>query len=206
MSAKNPDIETRLGRHPDIVVRRSPAVLWTGVAVSAVILVCWALLLVNAAAVQADFAAHQDTAVTLNQRVGSRFGLLIGAVALPLIAILPLALGWIFSKRYFRRATGTRLVRGYRGIFPGTSQQGAEFQELARTRDPAVIGAMNAGGERGNLIVEGWVAAADRVGYVGTFAFDLREDPHWELVEFSGPDFDSYLAVFGGSPHGTGKR
>jgi len=201
MSAKNPDIATRLRRHPDIVVRRSPAVLWTGIAVSAAILVCWALLLVNASAVSADFASHQDTAVTLNQRFGSRFGVLVGAVALPLIAVLPLVLGWYFSARFFRRATSTRLVRGYRGIFPGTSEQGAEFQNLARTRDPAVIGAMNAGGERGNLIVEGWVAAPDRVGYVGTYAFDLREDPHWELVEFSGQDFDAYLAVFG-----NGKR
>ena len=203
MSAKNPDIATRLKRHPDIVVRRSPVVLWIGIGVSAAILVCWALLLLNMAALQADFASHQDTAVTLNQRIGSRFGVLIGAVALPLIAILPAALGWYFSPRFFRRATGTRLVRGYRGIFPGTSQQGAEFQNLVRTRDPAVIGAMNAGAERGNLIVEGWAAPADRVGYVGTFAFDLREDPQWELVEFSGPDFDSYLAVFGGAAGGA---
>lgn len=196
MSTKNPDIATRLRTHPDIVVRRSPALLAIGFGLGILILIGWVFLLLNARELGSEFASHQSSAVTVNQRVGSRFGVLIGAVALPVIALLPMILGWVFSRRYFRRATGTQLKRGYRGIFPGTAQQGAEFQNLARTRDAAVIGAMNAGAERGNLIIEGWVAEADQVAYVGTYAFDLREDPQWELVEFSGPDFAAYRAVF----------
>lgn len=198
MSSKNPDIATRLRKHPDIVVRRSPAILAIGFGLGALILIGWILLLVNARELSSEFTSHQDTAVTLNQRIGSRFGVLIGAIALPVIALLPMILGWIFSARFFRRETGTRLRRGYRGYFPGTSQQGAEFQDLVRTRDAGVIGSMNEGAERGNLAIEGWVAEADRVAYVGTFAYDLREDPHWELVEFSGPDFAAYETVFSG--------
>lgn len=197
MSSRNPLIETRLRNHPDIVRRRSPAFVWAGVACSALILLCWALLLVNAAQLGSQFAEHQESAVTLNQRVGSRFGVLIGVIALPVLALLPLALSWFLSPRYYRRATGTRLRRGYRGIFPGTSAQGGEFQNLLRTRDASIIGPMNPSTERGNLIVEGWVASPDRVGYVGTYAFDLREDPHWELVDFSGDDYPTYEEIFG---------
>ncbi len=197
MSSKNPDIATRLRRHPDIEVRRSPAVLAIGFGIGALILLAWLLLFINSRELSAEFAEHQDTAATLNQRVGSRFGVLIGLFALPVIAVLPMFLGWQFSPRFFRRQTGSRLKRGYRAFFPGTSQQGAEFQNLVRTRDAAVIGSMNEGAEKGNLIVEGWSSHADRVAYVGTFAFDLREDPQWELVTFQGTDFDTYETVFG---------
>lgn len=197
MSKKNPDIQARLRAHPDIVTRRSPALLAVGAVLSALVLVCWVLLLINAADLSQEFGEHQQSAVTLNQRVGSRFGVLIGAIALPVLAVLPFALAWIFSKRFYRRGTGTRVRRGYRGIFPGTAQQGADFQRLARTRDASVIGTMNSGAERGNLIIEGWAAHDDRVGYVGTYAFDLREDPEWELVEFSGPHYHDYEQVFG---------
>ena len=203
MTSGNPDIETRLRAHPGIAMRRSPALLCLGAGAAAIILLAWVLLLVNAAELAQQFAEHRDTAVTLNQRVGSRFGVLIGAVALPVLALLPLLLSWYFSKRYYRRDTGTRVRRGYRGVFPGTSAQGEEFQRLARTRDASVIGPMNPGVERGNLIVEAWAAREDRVGYVGTFAFDLREDPGWEIVEFAGPHFDDYEQIFGSRAGGT---
>src|SRR5690606_1936018 len=94
---------------------------------------------------RAEFAESQDSAVTLNQRIGSRFGVLIGVIALPFIALLPMLLGWFLSPRFFRKATGTRLRRGYRGIFPGTAAQGADFQNLARSRDASIIGPMNEG-------------------------------------------------------------
>ena len=196
MTSKNPDINTRLRRHPDIVMRRSGPVLWAGAAVTVVLLICWVLLLANAAQLSQDFASHQQSAVTVNQRIGSRFGVLIGAIALPVLALLPLLLAWFFSPRYIRRATGSRLRRDYRGVFAGTSAQGAEFQQLARTRNAAIIGPMHQGVEKGNLIVEAWSAADDGVGYVGTFAFDLREDPGWELVDFSGPNYGDYRQIF----------
>lgn len=196
MTTKNPDINTRLRRHPDIVIRRSAPVLWAGAAGAVVLLICWVLLLTNAAQLSQDFASHQQSAVTVNQRIGSRFGVLIGAVALPILALLPLLLAWFFSPRYVRRATGNRLRRDYRGVFAGTSAQGAEFQQLARTRNAAIIGPMHQGVEKGNLIVEAWSAADDGVGYVGTFAFDLREDPGWELVDFSGPSYADYRQIF----------
>ncbi|MGO3147306.1 MAG: hypothetical protein ACTIJ6_06480 [Leucobacter sp.] len=197
MRSKNPDIAARLQRHPDILMHRSQAILAIGIGVGILILIGWVMLLVNASEIRAEFAENQDAAVTLNQRVGSRFGVLIGVIALPCIALLPMLLGWFLSPRFFCKATGTRLIRGYRGIFPGTTVQGADFQNLLRTRDASVIGPMNAEAERGNLIVEGWIAAADKVGYVGTYAFDLRDDPHWEIVEFSGPDFAAYQQIFG---------
>lgn len=182
---------------PRIVMRRSPALLLLGAAISLVILVAWVLLLLGASDLSQQFASHEESAVTLNQRVGSRFGVVIGAVALPVLALLPLALTWFFSKRYYHRDTGSRVRREYRGIFPGTSQQGADFQQLVRSRDASVIGPMNPGSERGNLIIEGWVAAEDRVGYVGTFAFDLGEDPGWEIVDFSDQKFADYEQIFG---------
>ena len=80
MTTKNPDINTRLRRHPDIVMRRSAPVLWAGAAGAVVLLICWVLLLTNAAQLSQDFASHQQSAVTVNQRIGSRFGVLIGAV------------------------------------------------------------------------------------------------------------------------------
>lgn len=197
MSRRGPTIEQRLAAHPDVVRRRSPMVLALGVLVSIVILVLWLWLLANAARLGAEWAELQGSAVTLNQRIGSRFGVLIGLVSLPVLALLPLALGWLLSARFHRRATGTRLRRSYHATFAGDVQQGEDFQRLLRTRDETRIGAMNPSTARGNLIVDGWAAVDDRVGYVGVFAFDAREDPHWELVEFAGPDFECYLRVFG---------
>lgn len=189
-------IPGRLRAHPEIVVRRSPALVWTGVAIAAAILVGWVLLVANAAALTAEFAGLQDGAVTVNQRIGSRFGVLIGVIGLPILALLVFLAFFFAAQRYYRRATGTRLRRTYKGVFASPVGAGGVFQEQLRTRDPGVLGTMNAGSDKGNLVIEGWSADADAVAYVATFEFSNRVDPGWELVEFAGPDFAAYQRVF----------
>ena len=196
MSSKNPDIAARLRTHPAVVRRHSAAIVWAGIAGAVVLIALWVWLLMNAVQLSADFASYQDSAVTLNQRVGSHFGVLIGVVSLPIFAALSFYLGWVFSYRYFVRTTGSPLTRCYRGYFPGTEAQGADFQNLLRTRDPAVIGTMNSSSEKGNLIVEAWHSPADHVGIAGTYAYSHRQDPGWELVEFSGPAYAAFEQIF----------
>lgn len=195
MSKKNPDIETRLRRHPSIAMRRSPVAIWIGTAAFLAIMACWVYVIVNGSELAQQFS--QVEGGTVRYRVGRQFGVLIGILGLPFVAISVFVSYWYFSKRYFLRATGTRLRRSYRGIFPSSSHEGEAFQQQLRTRDRGVIGSMNAGVDRGNLIIEGWVAEPDQVAFVGVFAFDLKRDPHWELVEFSGDDFPTYQAIFG---------
>lgn len=45
MSTKNPSIEARLRRHPDLATTRAPAIVWGGVVLAALILIGWVLLL-----------------------------------------------------------------------------------------------------------------------------------------------------------------
>lgn len=196
VTAKHPDIAARLRTHPDITSRRSRAVLITGAAAAAVILIGWVILLANSAALTAEFAELQDGAVTLNQRVGSRFGVLIGIIGMPIFALLVLLSAFLLSRRFARRATGTPLRKTFSGAWNSTPEQGAAFQEMLRTRDPNVIGSMNAGADKGSLLVEGWSADADRVAYVGVYHFGLQADPGWELVEFAGENFARYDAIF----------
>lgn len=195
MSKKNPDIETRLRRHPSIAMRRSPVAVWIGIAAFLAIMACWVYVIMNGSELAQQFS--QVEGGTVRYRVGRQFGVLIGILGLPFVAISVFVMCWYFSKRYFLRTTGTRLRRGYRGIFPSSSHEGEAFQQQLRTRDRGVIGSMNAGVDRGNLIIEGWVAEPDQVAFVGVYAFDLKSDPHWELVEFSGTDFPTYQAIFG---------
>ena len=112
--AKAPGIPDRLRAHPDIVTRRSAPLVWTGVAIAAAILLGWVLLLVNSTAIGADFAELQDSAVTINQRIGSNFGVLIGAIALPIVALMAFGSFFYLSRRYARRATGTPVRRTFR--------------------------------------------------------------------------------------------
>lgn len=194
--ASSYSIPGRLRAHPDIVTRRSPALVWTGVAIAAALLIGWVLLIVNAAALTAEFAELQDGAVTINQRIGSRFGVLLGVIVLPILALLVFFAFFFLSQHYYRRATGTRLRRTYKGVFAAPLGAGGAFQEQLRTRDAGVLGTMNASTDKGNLVIEGWSADADAVAYVATFEFSNRVDPGWELVEFAGPDFAAYQRVF----------
>lgn len=194
--ARNPSIETRLRRHPDIRTRRAPGVLGGALAVAAAVLVGWVLLILNAQELTAEFAEMQDTAVTVNQRVGSRFGVLLGIIFLPLIAISIVVAGFRLSLRFARTDTGTPLTRAYQGAFALTAQHGEDFQRVLRSTSAEVIGTLSASGTRGNLVVEGWHAEADRVAYVGVFVFDLKTDPGWELVEFAGDDYPDFAQVF----------
>lgn len=194
--ARNPSIETRLRRHPDIRSRRSPGVLGGALVVAAAILVGWLLLIVHAQELTAEFAEMQETAVTMNQRVGSRFGVLIGIIFLPLMAASVVVAGFALSLRFARSDTGTPLTRAYRGAFALTAQHGEDFQRVLRSKSADVIGTLSASGTRGNLVVEGWHAAADRVAYAGVYAFDVKTDPGWELVEFQGPDYAAFAQVF----------
>lgn len=200
MAKKDLSIPGRLRAHPDIVVRRAPAMIWAGVALAAVIVVVWIFMIVNAAALTAEFAELQEGSVTLNQRIGSRFGVLIGVIFLPILALLVFFTFFFLSQRYYRRATGTRLRRTYKGAFASPIGAGGVFQEQLRTRDPAVLGTMNESSDKGNLVIEGWSAAADAVAYVAVFEFSNSVDPGWELVEFAGPDFASYQRVFRSMP------
>lgn len=193
--AKAPGIPDRLRAHPDIVTRRSAPLVWTGVAIAAALLLGWVLLLVNSAAIGAEFTELQDSAVTINQRIGSNFGVLIGAVALPILALMAFGSFFFFSRRYARRATGTPVRRTYRAVFASPVGAGAVFHEQLSTRDPHVIGTMKEGTDRGNLVIEGWSADEDRVAYVGVFEFSHR-GPGWDFVEFAGDDFDAYQQIF----------
>lgn len=196
MATKNPDIRARLRAHPGIVRRRSVPVLVTGGLVAAAVLTAWILLLVNGAALQAEFAELQDGAVTVNQRVGSRFGVLLGILGLPVLLASVIVLTLYGSRRWVMRETGTPLRRTYRGVFRTGAGAGQRFQDLIRTRDAGVVGRMGESAEKGNLVVEGWSADADRVALVGVYEFSLQADPQWELVEFDGPAFDQYDAIF----------
>src|SRR3546814_299851 len=184
MAAKNPDIRARLRAHPAVARRRSIPVLVTGGLVAAAVLVAWILLLVNGAALQADFAELQDGAVTVNQRIGSRFGVLLGILGLPVFLAAVIVLTLYGSRRWVLRDTGTPLRRTYRGVFRTGAGAGQRFQDLIRTRDAAVVGRMGESSEKGNLVVEGWSADADRMALVGVYEFSLPADPQWELVEF----------------------
>lgn len=193
--AKAPGIPDRLRARPDIVTRRSAPLVWTGVAIAAALLLGWVLLLVNATALGDEFAELRDSAVTINQRVGANFGVLIGAIALPIVALLLFGTFFYFSRRYARRATGTPVRRTYRAVFASPVGAGAVFHEQLSTRDPNVIGTMKEGTDRGNLVIEGWSADADRVAYVGVFEF-THKGPGWDLVEFAGDDFAAYEQIF----------
>ena len=193
--AKTMSIPDRLRAHPDIVMRRSAPLVWTGVAIAVAILIGWALLLANAAAIGGDFAELQDSAVTVKQRVGSRFGVLIGAIGLPIFALMAFGTFFYLSRRYVRRATGTRVKRTYKGVFATGAGAGQAFHDQLRTRDPQIIGTMNEGTDQGNLVIEGWSADADHVAYVAVFEFSDR-GPGWDLVEFAGDDFDTYDNIF----------
>ena len=179
--AKTMSIPDRLRAHPDIVMRRSAPLVWTGVAIAVAILIGWALLLANAAAIGGDFAELQESAVTVKQRVGSRFGVLIGAIGLPIFALMAFGTFFYLSRRYARRATGTRVKRTYKDVFATGACAGQAFYDQLRTRDPQIIGTMNEGTDQGNLVIEGWSADADRVAYVAVFEFSDR-GPGWDLV------------------------
>lgn len=138
----------------------------------------------------------QDTAVTVRQRIGSRFGVLIGVIFLPLLAIAVFVAMWGVSLRYVHRATGSRLVRTYRGAHALTAEHAEQFQQVLRSRSAAVIGTLNPSVHRGNVVVEAWAVPAERVAYVAVYAFSPKEDPHWEIVDFAGPDYDEYEQVF----------
>jgi hypothetical protein len=196
MAAKNPDIRARLSAHPAVTRRRSIPVLVTGGLIAAAVLVGWILLVVNAAALQAEFAELQDGAVTLNQRVGSRFGVLLGILGLPLFLTAVIVVTLYGSRRWALRETGTPLRRTYRGVFRTGPGAGQRFQDLIRTRDAGVVGRMGESVDKGNLVVEGWSADADRVALVGVYEFSLPGDPGWELVRFDGAAFDQYNAIF----------
>ena len=196
MTAKNLSIETRLRRHPDIRSRRSGVVIGITIAVTLMVLVGWMLLIAHSRELTAEFAELQDTAVTVNQRVGSRFGVLLGIIFLPIMAICITFAGWAMSQRFVRRGSATPLKRTYRGAFALSAQHGDDFYEVLSTRSAEVIGTLHPSRDRGNLVIEAWCADADEVAYVGVYAFDLKHDPGWELVEFSGADFSAYKRVF----------
>src|SRR3546814_16327670 len=134
MAAKNPDIRARLRAHPAVARRRSIPVLVTGGLVAAAVLVAWILLLVNGAALQADFAELQDGAVTVNQRIGSRFGVLLGILGLPVFLAAVIVLTLYGSRRWVLRDTGTPLRRTYRGVRSEERRVGKECVSTCRSR------------------------------------------------------------------------
>ena len=175
---------------------RAPKVFWGGAAASLLILAAWVVLLVRAPELSAEFAELEQTAATVNQRVGSRFGVLLGIIFLPLIAVAVFIACRAASLRFVRRGTGSSLRRRYRGAFALTADHGEAFQQVLRTRSPETIGTLADSEDRGNLVVEAWASERDRVAYVGVHAISLKHDPGWELVEFEGPDYSAFEQVF----------
>ncbi len=192
MSRKNPDIATALRRHPAVRSRRSPARICIGVIAAALVMLFWLYIVLNAQELREEFAATGG--VTLNQRIGSHFGVLIGILGLPPLALIAFLSFFLTSRIFFLAATGTRLLRTYHGAFAATIEQAQSFYDRLRTRDRDQIGTLHEL-PRGNCMVQGWSADADRVAFV-CLSREKTRGVDWPAVEFAGADYDVYREAF----------
>lgn len=185
-----PSIPRSLTAHPDLLRKRAPAILFSLLGVALLVLILWVWLLINRESLAAE--ALEGNAGTVNSRVGSQFGVLIGIIVLPIFASLFVILAFTISWRWERRETGTRLKRRYAGRFDGGFEWAADLQRRLATGDPAVYAPMPAEAERGAVILDVYAAADDRVAYAAVGVLADANSVIYPIVTLSGEAYSGY--------------